>query len=465
MRVSLSKRGSPSQPGLIGSRLSAWEYTYQNVVGGDVILWVSLPRRRPGQRDIYVTFRRGVPEETILYSIDKPERRLDVSEVNSALNEPDNNSYLNVVSRFVVRTNTKICINADFTSYPAHLSEGFEPSRGLSGFSPEGETNLLNGGEREYYLRSTCLVRVTEEIKTTIERQTRGLSDDASLAEAAIAKALLDNFTLQRYKYEWPPLARGSDAVLAAQSGDCGNLSLLFAAQCRALGLPCRTLFGSWVVGKMQAHVWNEVFISGYGWIPVDVTRFAVGNGSASRGQANWSWLQSWKRGTSSLGMMSPTNRIAFSIEAEPHSLSGYPESITDPGVFLVSCGTQSVKWGFELLGGNVPYLQPAYPRFMSTNAEARVTDAMLLGNWRMRDSVRRRISRVASNMCMLFGVSLFALGLYLSSFASLQSKRIAVTSFVLFALIRVVGDDNRRFYAWLSAVLCVILVIFGFVL
>ncbi len=71
-------------------------------------------------------------------------------------------------------------------------------------------------------------------------------------------------------------------AALQRRRGSCEAYARLFAALCRASGIPARLVYGLRLgkrelsAGEFMAddtrHIWNEVFLSGYGWIPVDPT-------------------------------------------------------------------------------------------------------------------------------------------------------------------------------------------------
>lgn len=55
--------------------------------------------------------------------------------------------------------------------------------------------------------------------------------------------------------------------------GDCGTQSMLFAALCRAVGIPARSAGGYQLApGLAGPHFWAEFYLPGYGWIPADVT-------------------------------------------------------------------------------------------------------------------------------------------------------------------------------------------------
>ena len=65
----------------------------------------------------------------------------------------------------------------------------------------------------------------------------------------------------------------GAKYLLENGNGECGDYSALFAALCRAKGIPARPVVGYWAVsGNDQTHVWAEFYLEGIGWIPEDAT-------------------------------------------------------------------------------------------------------------------------------------------------------------------------------------------------
>ncbi|MGB2908142.1 MAG: transglutaminase-like domain-containing protein [Candidatus Aminicenantaceae bacterium] len=60
------------------------------------------------------------------------------------------------------------------------------------------------------------------------------------------------------------------------RQGECGAHSRLFAALCRAVGIPARVVWGCMYVpnnnGNFGQHAWNEVFMGEAGWLPIDTT-------------------------------------------------------------------------------------------------------------------------------------------------------------------------------------------------
>jgi hypothetical protein len=67
-----------------------------------------------------------------------------------------------------------------------------------------------------------------------------------------------------------------ASSVLASRTGDCAEMSLLFVAMARAVGIPARRvvgLAGTYVAGKpaFGYHAWAEVELDGH-WVQVDPT-------------------------------------------------------------------------------------------------------------------------------------------------------------------------------------------------
>ncbi len=63
---------------------------------------------------------------------------------------------------------------------------------------------------------------------------------------------------------------RDALATLASRKGDCGQYGRLMVAFCRSLGIPSRTVTSEWLSGG--SHVFVEVFMPGYGWVPADIS-------------------------------------------------------------------------------------------------------------------------------------------------------------------------------------------------
>ncbi|MDN7023834.1 transglutaminase domain-containing protein [Methanoculleus sp. FWC-SCC1] len=61
--------------------------------------------------------------------------------------------------------------------------------------------------------------------------------------------------------------------------GDCGTQSMLFAALCRAVGIPARAIGGyqMLVTETPSCHFWAQYFVPGYGWVPTDLTLAEAG--------------------------------------------------------------------------------------------------------------------------------------------------------------------------------------------
>lgn len=150
--------------------------------------------------------------------------------------------------------------------------------------SKPGDVPALSDAERELYTSGTDLIPVDGLVKETADRITGGATSDIEKARAI---------------YEWvienthrDPKTRGcgiGDVASLLKSGNlggkCADLNALYVGLARAAGLPARDIYGlrvapskfgykslgagSEVVTKAQ-HCRAEVYLSGYGWVPVD---------------------------------------------------------------------------------------------------------------------------------------------------------------------------------------------------
>ncbi len=108
----------------------------------------------------------------------------------------------------------------------------------------------------------------------------RGVVDEVVGDETntyAIMRALYDHL-LDHMHYELAGGWNVAPAVLERGNGSCSEYTFVFIALCRAAGLPARYV-GSVVRRYDDAaidevyHRWAEVYLPGYGWIPVDPSR------------------------------------------------------------------------------------------------------------------------------------------------------------------------------------------------
>lgn len=75
--------------------------------------------------------------------------------------------------------------------------------------------------------------------------------------------------------YHGPSKRLSVEKTIISRRGNCWEVSDLFVTLCRRYGIPARQLAG-WLYnkGKINAgHAWVEVFLIGYGWIPMDAVR------------------------------------------------------------------------------------------------------------------------------------------------------------------------------------------------
>jgi transglutaminase-like putative cysteine protease len=150
--------------------------------------------------------------------------------------------------------------------------------------SNRGAVPALSDAERKLYTASTDLMPTDGIVKATAERIVGWTFSDVEKARR-IYEWIVDN-TFRN------PKTRGcgiGDIASMLNTGDlggkCADLNALYVGLARAIGLPARDVYGirvapsrfgykslgagSEVVSKAQ-HCRAEVFLSGFGWVPVD---------------------------------------------------------------------------------------------------------------------------------------------------------------------------------------------------
>src|SRR6202007_139465 len=141
-----------------------------------------------------------------------------------------------------------------------------------------------NAGELRHFLRPTKLLPTDGIVKATADEITKGAKTDVEKARA-IYEWIVDN-TFRN------PKTRGcgiGDIRFMLESGDlggkCADLNALYVGLARAAGLPARDVYGIRIakselgykslgaasenITKAQ-HCRAEVYLDGYGWVPVD---------------------------------------------------------------------------------------------------------------------------------------------------------------------------------------------------
>jgi transglutaminase-like putative cysteine protease len=83
------------------------------------------------------------------------------------------------------------------------------------------------------------------------------------------------SFVLGRMQYSgYNPSDVGAAAALDSGSGDCTEYADLFAALCRAKGIPARVIEGyasdAGPDDLRFGHNWTEVYLDDFGWVPFD---------------------------------------------------------------------------------------------------------------------------------------------------------------------------------------------------
>jgi Transglutaminase-like superfamily len=244
----------------------------------------------------------------------------------------------------------------------------------------EGATDpapVLSPEDRSRYLEHSPQVPRHPLIDSQAQELAAGAEDAVAAARRFFRSLAAD------YCYGYPVRRRGALEMLLSRRGDCGQFASLFAALCRARGIPSRLLAGTHLTPWIDsAHVWAELWAEDIGWIPVDPS---LGNAFAEakrRGMAAPEPEQAFGR--------LPGPRFAFSVGFDLPLGERFGPAVRPPTLASlpgphVSFGGRRLRWGFETLGGRVPYLQPAYPRCYAGKGVSTLWRCSLTGHWAVR--------------------------------------------------------------------------------
>ena len=182
----------------------------------------------------------------------------------------------NLIARFnlgnlAVGQSADVYINCDVILYEYEYADvSYETDSYYS-----GDEDLLMYTGSEYYINSD-----SREIKSTA-KTTVGTETDPLVIAEKLYDFVCDNLTYdeERVGREEYGYLYASD-ILRQEKGVCTDYSILYAALCRAAGIPARFVQGVPVLGILMegegqlpyGHAWVEIKLPGYGWIPIDIT-------------------------------------------------------------------------------------------------------------------------------------------------------------------------------------------------
>jgi Transglutaminase-like superfamily len=230
---------------LSGDSLKAWNL--RNGVPADqkptLMLWSSAISEHTNQRDVNNT--ECFPEPTEKFPDEENGNKILYWNLSSKL---EYNDSLTVVRKFsYMDYDYKADVNKDTVAK---------------------HWNDIPSYIKTFYTKSEPFLEQSPEIKETSAEITKGLTNPVEKAQA-IFKWVNDTM-----KYVYPPAKRGAEEALKTCSGDCGQYSDLFIALARAAGIPARQQSGfEFYPGNVGYHVWSEIYLPVYGWVPVDATK------------------------------------------------------------------------------------------------------------------------------------------------------------------------------------------------
>jgi transglutaminase-like putative cysteine protease len=150
--------------------------------------------------------------------------------------------------------------------------------------SKPNKVEALSAAERKLYLGATELIPTGGIVKETADEITKGAKTDLEKARA-IYEWVVDN-TFRDAKVRGCGIGDIASMLKTGNmGGKCADINALYVGLARAAGLPARDVYGlrvapskfgykslgasSAVISRAQ-HCRSEVYLAGFGWVPVD---------------------------------------------------------------------------------------------------------------------------------------------------------------------------------------------------
>ena len=146
-------------------------------------------------------------------------------------------------------------------------------------------TNSEIEGVEKYLLPQKLIDSDNAVIVAKAKELTEDIASDYKKAEAIFEfiNVNIEYDTSEKYANQ------GSVSALENKRGVCEEFATLFVAMCRSVNIPSRAVEGYWIQYEEKdysgekkeekvyiPHVWAEIYLQDFGWVPVDPTYFRV---------------------------------------------------------------------------------------------------------------------------------------------------------------------------------------------
>jgi transglutaminase-like putative cysteine protease len=170
--------------------------------------------------------------------------------------------------------NQSIHVRVDQLTAPLTVTLAVEATRREN----TGNEEVLSNEARAEYLKPEPLVPLDGPVRSLALEAIRGLDTDAEKAKAIYDKVV----GMMKYDKSGTGWGRG-DALFAcdAKRGNCTDFHALVIGMARSVDIPARFAIGLPLphprgIGEIPGyHCWAELYVRGYGWVPVDASEAA----------------------------------------------------------------------------------------------------------------------------------------------------------------------------------------------
>ncbi len=149
---------------------------------------------------------------------------------------------------------------------------------------PTRSATVINAENQMFLYPKERIESDEPELIAKAKELTEGITTDYKKAEAIFAYVNVN----MSYDTSSAYANKGALSALESMKGVCEEFATLFVAMCRAVDIPSRVIegykiqdekSGDEVIGtKLVDHVWGEIYLEEFGWVPVEPTiEYSVG--------------------------------------------------------------------------------------------------------------------------------------------------------------------------------------------
>ena len=219
----------------------------------------------------------------VTYGMGMPTTMDPFQQISNIYSEPQDFKEItdkngNIFYKYYLGTVSKGKSESVKVSYDVNISQ-FATNEDVGMIGTANASKLETEEDLAIYLKSQKLIDSDSEAIKEVVKKVIGSEEDPYIIAEKLYNFVADNFEYDYVRMaEAEPKDYKASELLEIKKGICGDYSILYAALCRAAGIPAKYVAGIPIASIIKeedneleaGHAWNEIYIPEYGWIPID---------------------------------------------------------------------------------------------------------------------------------------------------------------------------------------------------